>query len=49
MQSATGTGPLATIIVLLVGFTLGGIIGAILSMPIYLTIQTVIKAFNPHK
>lgn len=49
MQSATGTEPLVTIIVLLVGFTLGGITGAILSMPTYLTIQTVIKAFNPHK
>ena len=47
MQSATGTAPLVTIVVLLVGFTLGGITGAILSMPIYLTIQTVIKAFNP--
>lgn len=47
MQSATGTEPLVTILVLLVGFALGGITGAILSMPIYLTIQTVIKAINP--
>ncbi len=47
MQSTTGTQPLVTIIVLLVGFTLGGIAGAVLSMPIFLTIQTVIKAFNP--
>lgn len=47
MQSATGTQPLVTIIVLLIGFTLGGIAGAVLSMPIYLTVQTVIKAFNP--
>lgn len=47
MQTATGTAPLVTIIVLLVGFTLGGIAGAILSMPIFLTGQTVIKAFNP--
>lgn len=47
MQSATGTQPLATIIVLLVGFTLGGIAGAVLSMPIYLTIQTVYKALSP--
>ena len=47
MQSATGTEPLATIIVLLVGFTLGGIAGAVLSMPIYLTIQTVYKALSP--
>lgn len=47
MQSATGTEPLVTIVVLLIGFTLGGVTGAILSMPIYLTVQTVIKAFNP--
>ncbi|MFZ2199347.1 MAG: AI-2E family transporter [Microgenomates group bacterium] len=47
MQSATGTKPLATIIVLLVGFTLGGIAGAILSMPIFLTLQTIYKAFSP--
>ncbi len=47
MESATGTEPLVTILVLLVGFTLGGVTGAILSMPIYLTIKTVIKAFSP--
>ena len=47
MQSATGTEPLVTIVVLLIGFTLGGITGAVLSMPMYLTILTVYKAFNP--
>lgn len=47
MQSATGTPPLVTIIVLLVGFTLGGIAGAVLAMPIFLTGQTVYQAFNP--
>jgi predicted PurR-regulated permease PerM len=47
MQSATGTQPLVTILVLLVGFTLGGVAGAILAMPIFLTVQTVIKAFSP--
>jgi predicted PurR-regulated permease PerM len=47
MQSATGTNPLITMLVLLVGFTLGGIMGAILSMPLYLTGITVYKAFNP--
>ena len=46
MQSATGTEPLVTIVVLLVGFTLGGIAGAVLSMPIYLTVQTVLTAIN---
>ncbi|MFH2085719.1 MAG: AI-2E family transporter [bacterium] len=47
MQSTTGTQPLITIIVLLIGFTLGGIAGAILSMPLYLTLQIVIKSFSP--
>lgn len=46
MQSATGTQPLVTILVLLIGFTLGGIQGAVLGMPIYLTVQTINKAFN---
>jgi predicted PurR-regulated permease PerM len=47
MKEATGTEPLVTILVLLVGFTLGGVAGAVLAMPLYLTIQTVIKSFNP--
>lgn len=40
MESATGLKPLITIIVLLVGYTLGGIYGAILGIPIYVTCQT---------
>lgn len=46
MQSATGTAPLATIIVLLVGYTLGGVMGAILAMPLYLVAQTVISELS---
>lgn len=46
MQSATGTKPLVTILVLLTGVTLGGVVGAILAMPIFLAIQTVISEFN---
>jgi len=46
MQSATGTQPLVTILVLLAGFTLGGIQGAVLGMPVFLTIQTIIKSIN---
>jgi predicted PurR-regulated permease PerM len=49
MQSATGTEPLVTIVVLLIGFTLGGVAGAVLSMPIYLTIQTVVTAMAANK
>ena len=43
MQTATGTQPLATILVLLTGFTLGGVAGAILAMPLYLTTTTIYK------
>jgi predicted PurR-regulated permease PerM len=46
MQSATGTKPLVTILVLLIGVTLGGVVGAILAMPIFLAIQTVMSEFN---
>lgn len=37
MQAATGTKPLVTMITLLIGYQLGGIAGAILAMPIFLT------------
>lgn len=37
MESATGTKPLITILTLLVGYELGGVAGAVLAMPIYLT------------
>ena len=43
MQSATGAQPLATILVLLMGLTLGGVMGAILAMPLYLTGLTIYK------
>lgn len=46
MQSATGTKPLITILVLLTGYTLGGIMGAILAMPLYLTGLTVYSHLN---
>jgi len=41
MHSATGTKPLATILVLMIGYTLGGIAGAVLSMPFYLIAITI--------
>jgi predicted PurR-regulated permease PerM len=46
MESATGTAPLVTILVLLVGYTLGGIAGAVLAMPIFLTLRTILKEVN---
>jgi len=49
MLSATGTPPLTTIVVLLVGFTLGGIMGAVLSIPLYLVIITIYNTFSSAK
>jgi predicted PurR-regulated permease PerM len=43
MQATTGVMPLITIIVLMIGFTLGGIVGAVLAMPVYLAIHTLYK------
>lgn len=43
MLSATGTVPLVTILILLSGFALGGIAGAVLAMPLYLTASTIYK------
>ncbi|MEI6690479.1 MAG: AI-2E family transporter [bacterium] len=43
MEAATGVAPLATFIVLMIGFTLGGITGAVLAMPVYLVVSTAIK------
>jgi len=49
MQTATGTKPLVTILVLLSGYTLGGIAGAILAMPLYLIFSTIIEHLNHNK
>ena len=43
MQAATGVAPLMTIIVLMVGYTLGGIIGTVLAMPLYLAFDSMLK------
>lgn len=46
MQSATGVRPLVTIIVLMIGFTLGGALGAVLAMPAFLTINSIYKVIH---
>jgi len=43
MQAVTGVAPIVTIVVLMIGFTLGGIMGAILAIPIFLVINTTIR------
>lgn len=46
MKKAIGTRPLVTILALFTGYTLAGITGAILAMPIYLVIRTSIEHLN---
>lgn len=46
MQSATGVRPLVTIIVLMTGFTLGGALGAVLAMPVFLTMNSIYKVIH---
>lgn len=47
MQKSIGIPPLVTLIVLGIGVELGGIIGAILALPIFLVIQIVLAEFFP--
>lgn len=46
MQSATGIKPLVTITVLIIGYTLGGVMGAVLAIPLYLALVTTITELN---
>ncbi len=46
MQTAAGIRPIVTIVVLLIGYTLGGVMGAVLAIPLYLAIETVYKALQ---
>lgn len=43
MSSAIGLNPLITILLLATGAKLGGVVGAVLAIPVYLTIETIIK------
>lgn len=49
MKQTVGFNPLVTIILIAVGAKLGGVIGAVLSLPIYLTIETVVKVLMEKK
>jgi len=46
MQKSVGVNPLVTIIVLAIGFKLAGVMGAILGIPIYLTIEVAVSEFR---
>lgn len=49
MKQTVGFNPLVTIILIAAGAKLGGIIGAILALPIYLTVETIAKVLIEKK
>lgn len=46
MQHVVGVRPIVTIVVLMTGFTLGGVIGAVLAMPVFLALTSVYHELN---
>ncbi len=49
MQHITGVQPIVTIVVLMTGFTLGGVVGAILAMPLFLTTTSIYNELHMNK
>lgn len=49
MQSSAGVSPLITLLALVIGFRLAGISGAILSVPVVITLKVLFKEFPPHQ
>lgn len=47
MQSAVGLHPIITMVLLIAGFKVFGVLGAILSVPLFLVIKVVVYALNP--
>ncbi|OPZ23182.1 MAG: hypothetical protein BWZ03_00611 [bacterium ADurb.BinA186] len=43
MKEAVGINPLVTIVLLITGARLAGVIGAILAIPVYITVEAVIR------
>lgn len=43
MKESVGLNPLVTIFLLIIGAKLGGVIGALISVPVYLTIEIIVK------
>lgn len=45
MQKSVGANPLVTILSLAIGFKLAGVMGAVLAIPVYLVVETIISEF----
>ena len=49
MEKSVGVPPIATLVALIVGFRLLGVVGALISIPVVLTIQVILKYYLPSK
>ncbi|HOY60901.1 MAG TPA: AI-2E family transporter [Candidatus Woesebacteria bacterium] len=49
MKEATGINPLITILLIASGARLGGVVGAIIALPLYITVETIYRALNTDK
>ena len=45
MRRSTGVNPVITLLALAIGFRLAGIIGILIAVPVYITIQVVTKEY----
>lgn len=49
MKEAIGINPLITILLIASGAKLGGVVGAIIALPLYITVETIYRALNTDK
>lgn len=49
MKEAIGINPLITILLIASGAKLGGVVGAIIALPLYITVETIYRALNSDK
>lgn len=49
MKEAIGINPLITILLIASGAKLGGVVGAVIALPLYITIETIYRALNTDK
>lgn len=49
MKEAIGINPLITILLIASGARLGGVVGAIIALPLYITVETIYRALNTDK
>lgn len=49
MKETVGINPLVTILLIASGAELGGVVGAVIAVPVYLTVETIIKVIQENK